>query len=1497
MVVTVSKPDAAPASAPSAPRQRRAIPWHLALLAAALIFGGGLRFYNLNWDDGAHLHPDEREITMVASGLHWPTPADAAGNQQRGGHGPLDPHFFAYGSLPLYLLAASGNVAHRLGELLTAHQLGSPGADQILVSGNSYDGMNLVGRFLSALFDTVSIFLCYLLGRRVYGPPAGAIAAAGYAVTALAVQQAHFYVVDPIMTFWVLLTLLFSLRSLQRGRLMDAVLSGVCFGCGMATKVSVAPLGLAVFLAQALPAWEARQSLDLGRRRLLFGARIDGLLLAMVGAGVAFVVTEPYAILDWSQFVQDITQQSAMVRGVADLPYTRQYAPTLPYLYWLQGLLTWQMTPLLTLAGFAGLLWQAVRAVRGRENADRLLMAWWFPYLAITGSFYAKFPRYLLPAIPLLCIAAGGLTLSVVQTTAGARRRIAIGATALTLLSAALYCLAYMHIYATTNTRVAASDWIYTHIPSVTAGHQTTLTHEVWDDSLPLDRGQRNPAWVPGQYAYVDLPIYDDDTAQKQQQMIQDLQQADYVIEASEIVRGSILRNPQRYPMTVAYYRALADGRLGFAPVASFRSVPELFGLRLDDRGSDLNWQFYDHPPVTIYRKVRQVSPQAMAALFPVPATPPNGVAAAVPSLTLTAAAQAADNTAPALGTMFPANGLGMRFPVLVWLLTVELLGLLALPWSIRLLRALPDAGFSGGKAVGILLTGWLTWLLASAGLAENTQRTIIGVLAALLIAGVAGWLTLGDWRELVRRCWRLWCVSEAVFLVAFLLFLWIRAVNPDLWQLYRGGEKPMELSYITAILRSRVMPPYDPWFSGTTINYYYFGFYLMAMLFKLTRIAPTIGFNLAIPLLYGLSVQLAALIGYTLTGLLVGGRTAQGESEGLRLGFGRRRTGLGQVAGRSGWLDRRAALGGGMAALLFGVLGNLDSGPYLLGLLQQSGAPLVTGAPPLFAGLLQVAAGAVRAVATAGGSLPVFNYFDRTRVIPFTINEFPFFSFLYADMHPHVIDMPFELLATALAVALVMGSKKLQAVPLDPAGMVLAGVLLGALWPINVWDYPTFLLLVVLAMWTRFFRGDNMRQAALRALAFGAGMVIIGRVAFLPFYRHFYALDSGVGLPAHHSDILHFLIVYGLFFFIAGTALIVEQGLSAPWLAVLGMPALIIGFVSASAVLALLTALLTLLLRAVWLRRYNTQVLAVLLPLGLALAVILGTELIFIKDPLQGGDWQRMNTVFKFGVQAWILLAVSCGPLLVWLAGRAPLPFRRPAVYVGQAASMSPDREAFLPLVTKAETSLGTATPLGENAGPRLRGLLPGWWWTALAALALCAAIYPIMATPARVTDRWQINAPTPSLDGMAFMRVNYPSDYAAIVWLQQHIAGTPVLLEANKDDYSWYSRVSWFTGLPTLLGWDYHTSQFHDPALIPLRQQVITTIYTTPDPAVALQLLRQYHVSLIYVGPLERATYAAQGQPGAGLAKFNTMVGTSLNLLYDANGVQIYRVRSVAP
>jgi len=249
--------------------------------------------------------------------------------------------------------------------------------------------------------------------------------------------------------------------------------------------------------------------------------------------------------------------------------------------------------------------------------------------------------------------------------------------------------------------------------------------------------------------------------------------------------------------------------------------------------------------------------------------------------------------------------------------------------------------------------------------------------------------------------------------------------------------------------------------------------------------------------------------------------------------------------------------------------------------------------------------------------------------------------------------------------------------------------------------------------------------------------------------------------------------------------------------------------------------------------------------------AVGLGATLIPEFVALQG-DIGRMNTVFKFYLQAWVLLAITAAVALGWLAGRV----RREAV---------------------------------------LRTLRPAW--IAVATLLLLAAVsYPLFATEGKVGLRF---ADLPlGLDGMQYMDhaqysdqnqdLNLPGDAKAIRWLQDTIVGTPVVLEGRAPIYKWGSRVSIYTGLPTILGWDWHETQQRDgyKQMIQERSADVERAYGSPDPNEALGILHKYGVTWVYVGGLERAYY-----PAVGLDKFRSM--PQLRLAYDADGVQIYEVQ----
>jgi tetratricopeptide (TPR) repeat protein len=250
------------------------------------------------------------------------------------------------------------------------------------------------------------------------------------------------------------------------------------------------------------------------------------------------------------------------------------------------------------------------------------------------------------------------------------------------------------------------------------------------------------------------------------------------------------------------------------------------------------------------------------------------------------------------------------------------------------------------------------------------------------------------------------------------------------------------------------------------------------------------------------------------------------------------------------------------------------------------------------------------------------------------------------------------------------------------------------------------------------------------------------------------------------------------------------------------------------------------------------------------AWAVSLGIELFYIRDHLDGGIAYRMNTVFKFGLQAWILMALAAAAVLPWLARGL------------------------------------------RRAGPLAQGLV----WALILALAALALIFPLVGTPSRLANRFPVK-PGLTLDGLAFMdyasydwqdtTINLAADADAIRWLNQHISGTPVVLQSSQEFYRAYGvRIAANTGLPTIVS-PLHASEQHDPDQVYARDRDVQRIYGTLDQNEALQLIAHYHVDYLVVGPIERAAY---GQ--AGVAKFDQMVGPYLSLAYQNAAVKIYHV-----
>ena len=186
-------------------------------------------------------------------------------------------------------------------------------------------------------------------------------------------------------------------------------------------------------------------------------------------------------------------------------------------------------------------------------------------------------------------------------------------------------------------------------------------------------------------------------------------------------------------------------------------------------------------------------------------------------------------------------------------------------------------------------------------------------------------------------------------------------------------------------------------------------------------------------------------------------------------------------------------------------------------------------------------------------------------------------------------------------------------------------------------------------------------------------------------------------------------------------------------------------------------------------------------------------------------------------------------------------------------------------------------------------------WWWTwCLGLLLLGSVIYTYAGTVARETYRttWLPENSVPfTLDGMAFMKVAYPGDYAGISWLNSHVHGAQVVAEAGDAYYNWMSRVSMFTGLPNIINGIHEPEQRYGDE-IAARPDDVRSLYDSPSVLNAWRVIRAYGVRYIYVGFGERVCTQAHCYSKAGLQKFRAMVGHGLEVAFQAPGITIYRV-----
>lgn len=880
-------------------------------------------------------------------------------------------------------------------------------------------------------------------------------------------------------------------------------------------------------------------------------------------------------------------------------------------------------------------------------------------------------------------------------------------------------------------------------------------------------------------------------------------------------------------------------------------------------------------------------------------------------------------------------------FGVASWYLFSLVLAVINLPLAYAGLKKLPSRGVFLLRPLGLLLWGAIFWWLTSIQLLRNdlaSQVTTLMILLAINLV-VLSKIDREEFFSWIKENKNLLIRGELIFLAAFILMAVVRAANPEII----NTEKFMEMAFINAILKSPTFPPLDPWLSGYSISYYYFGYLLSALLIRITGVSSSVGYNLVAAFWFGMTALGAYGILWDLLGL-------------------RQQTTKSKPAAE--FLNKRKAVLALLAPLMILVMGNWFSGLDMLharGVLpesawQQLDIPELTREPV-----------AMTIKPQRGG----WSWWQASRVVQDrtldgraveVIDEFPAFTYLLADIHPHMLSMPLVLLAIAQALNAFLGGwegcVRLGRVTVPASGLTIAlGVLtLGGIAFMNTWDFPFYLLLMG-AAWVLYRARTNGWSGKRFWELVGFGLVggVLSVLAFLPFYLSFSSQAGGV-IPslAFFTKGKYFWIMFGpLLLPIFGLLVSKTRRISKAswtkglWVTVSALLVLFIfgwGLGLAGTRIEMTKGLLlglhgafsggellkdSLLNRLVapgtWMTLFVLIWIALSLlfekvrnsktenkdgegeafdqattpkPIGFVLLLILlgailtlVPEFVYLRDQF---GW-RMNTIFKFYYQAWILWSLAGAFGLVTL-------------FEPRTDGNKQDRWWLLALIC-ASIVAGTVV-LSELGAQKLGNygtsmldylmLLPvviavvwmvakAWqkdWKKVMGVVAILGMIVG-MAFP--LIEGWnKTNGFNPtrgfSLDGKRDFYLSAAVEMKAAEWLAE--APTGVMVEAISEtggSYTTYNSISTFSGMPTVLGWVGHEAQWRGGyEEIGSRQADVKELYSTSKWERAQTIIDMYNIRYIVLGNTEKSTYQVdQGKFDEHLVK-----------VFDSDTVDIYEV-----
>jgi len=546
------------------------------LLLTILLIAVFFRTTGFNWDQGQHLHPDERFLTMVLTNIKIPNSFSQYLDPQISTLNPYnnDFSFFVYGSFPLNLVKIIGHFLNK----------------------TTYHQVHFVGRALVILADLFVVLLVYLISKKIFNQKFALLSSFFYSICVLPIQLSHFYTVDPFLNLFIVISFyfLFLIKN-KKNIFLKIFLLSLSFGTALACKIS-AIYFLPIIIIFLLFNFYKKPKILFLYTSFLF-----------LFTAIFFRINQPQAFfsgnfLDWNinpQFISNIKELQSYNKNYY-YPPGIQWLKTNPLIFPLKNIVLWGAgLPLGTLFIISIIYSIYYLFKKGFSNNFYLfIIVFWILFLfSFQGIQQVTTMRYFLPIYPFLSIISSFFIYQISLFNIKIFKSNLIKLFLFIILL--IYPISFISIYLKDHTRVTASKWIYQNIK---AG--STLATEYWDDSLPLFLKE----YSIDDYKYQILAVANPDNQEKISIIKDQLIKSDYIILSSNRFYLPIPKNKNIYPLISKYYQSLFDGSLGFKKVAEFSSYPSFPPFKkplfiLNDTKAEEAFTVYDHPKVIIFKK------------------------------------------------------------------------------------------------------------------------------------------------------------------------------------------------------------------------------------------------------------------------------------------------------------------------------------------------------------------------------------------------------------------------------------------------------------------------------------------------------------------------------------------------------------------------------------------------------------------------------------------------------------------------------------------------------------------------------------------------------------------------------------------------------------------------------------------------------------------------------------------------------------------------------